>query len=41
MMASRRPAIEAARAREESAFASLFADPETNPGAGLAAGLDH
>jgi enoyl-CoA hydratase/carnithine racemase len=41
MMAARRPAIEAARTREESAFASLFADPETNPGVGLAAGLDH
>lgn len=41
MMAARRPDIEAARAREESAFASLFADPETNPGGRLAARLDH
>ena len=39
MMAARRPAIGAARVREESAFAALFADPEANPGAGLAAGL--
>lgn len=41
MMAARRPHIEAARAREESAFASLFADPATNPGAHLTAGLEH
>ena len=41
MMAARRPQIEAARAREESAFASLFADPATNPGAHLTAGLEH
>jgi enoyl-CoA hydratase/carnithine racemase len=41
MMAARRPCIEAARAREESAFASLFADPATNPGAHLTAGLEH
>jgi enoyl-CoA hydratase/carnithine racemase len=40
MMAGQRPPIEAARAREESAFAALFADPETNPGDRLAAGLD-
>jgi len=40
MMAGRRPQIEAARSREESAFAELFADPETNPGTRLAAGLD-
>ena len=40
MMAARRPQIEAARAREESAFAALFADPDTNPGAGLTAGLE-
>ena len=41
MMAARRPSIEAARDREESAFASLFADPATNPGASLTAGLEH
>ena len=35
MMEARRPAIEAARVREESAFAALFADPEANPGPGL------
>jgi len=40
MMAPRLPSIHAARAREEEAFAALFADPHTNPGAGLAAGLD-
>jgi enoyl-CoA hydratase/carnithine racemase len=40
MMEARRPDIEAARAREESAFAALFADPHTNPGYRLAAGLD-
>jgi enoyl-CoA hydratase/carnithine racemase len=39
MTAARRPDVEAARAREEAAFASLFADPKTNPGAGLIAGL--
>jgi enoyl-CoA hydratase/carnithine racemase len=39
MMEGRRDAIVAARAREESAFAALFADPGTNPGAELAAGL--
>jgi enoyl-CoA hydratase/carnithine racemase len=41
MMAARRPYIEAARAGEEAAFASLFADPATNPGAHLTAGLEH
>jgi enoyl-CoA hydratase/carnithine racemase len=41
MMEARRPNIEAARIREEAAFAALFADPETNPGFRLAAGLDH
>jgi enoyl-CoA hydratase/carnithine racemase len=41
MTAGRRPAIVAARAREEAAFAALFADPATNPGATLAAGLEH
>lgn len=40
MMASRRPAIAEARAREEAAFATLFADPTHNPGSQLAAGLD-
>jgi enoyl-CoA hydratase/carnithine racemase len=40
MMAARRPAIEAARAREEAAFAALFADPDLNPGNRLAAGLE-
>ncbi len=39
MMAAGRSDIEAARAREEAAFASLFADPATNPGARLTAGL--
>jgi enoyl-CoA hydratase/carnithine racemase len=39
MMASGRSDIVAARAREEAAFASLFADPATNPGAELTAGL--
>ncbi|MGO9029180.1 MAG: enoyl-CoA hydratase/isomerase family protein [Acidimicrobiales bacterium] len=39
MTAAHRDAIAAARAREESAFAALFADPATNPGAGLASGL--
>ncbi len=39
MMAAHGPAIMDARAREEAAFASLFADPATNPGARLAAGL--
>jgi enoyl-CoA hydratase/carnithine racemase len=40
MLASNREAIIAARAREESAFAALFADPANNPGAKLTAGLD-
>jgi enoyl-CoA hydratase/carnithine racemase len=40
MMAGRRPAIEAARAREEAAFAALFADPDTNPGERLTSGLE-
>lgn len=39
MLAAHRDAIADARAREESAFAALFADPEANPGVGLAAGL--
>jgi enoyl-CoA hydratase/carnithine racemase len=37
MTEARRPAIEAARAREEAAFAALFADART--GAELAAGF--
>ena len=41
MVAAGRPDVEAARAREESAFAALFADPGTNPGAGLTSGLEH
>jgi enoyl-CoA hydratase/carnithine racemase len=40
MMAPRAGEIGAARAREESAFAALFADPEHNPGSQLSAGLD-
>ncbi len=40
MMAPDRSAIESARAREEAAFASLFADPAINPGAQLTAGLE-
>ncbi len=40
MTAARRPAVIAAREREESAFAALFADPSTNPGSGLVAGLE-
>jgi enoyl-CoA hydratase/carnithine racemase len=39
MMAPHRSDIVAARAREEAAFASLFADPATNPGSKLTAGL--
>jgi enoyl-CoA hydratase/carnithine racemase len=39
MMDGLRPAISAARRREESAFAALFADPATNPGSGLTSGL--
>lgn len=41
MLASRGEEIAAARAREEAAFASLFADPSVNPGARLTAGLEH
>ena len=40
MTAARRPAVIAARRREDAAFAALFADPSTNPGAGLVAGLE-
>jgi enoyl-CoA hydratase/carnithine racemase len=40
MLAARRPDVIAARAREESAFAALFADPGTNPGSQLTAGLE-
>jgi hypothetical protein len=40
MMAPRTGEIGAARVREESAFAALFADPEHNPGSQLTAGLD-
>ena len=40
MMADRGAGIAGARAREEAAFATLFADPATNPGAGLTAGLE-
>ena len=40
MMESRRRPIAEARAREEAAFAALFADPRHNPGAQLTAGLD-
>jgi enoyl-CoA hydratase/carnithine racemase len=39
MMASNRSAIGAARAREEAAFATLFADPANNPGLQLTDGL--
>jgi enoyl-CoA hydratase/carnithine racemase len=39
MLDGQRQAVAAARSREESAFAALFADPAANPGAGLAAGL--
>jgi enoyl-CoA hydratase/carnithine racemase len=39
MMAGRRADVVAAREREEAAFAALFADPATNPGAGLTSGL--
>jgi enoyl-CoA hydratase/carnithine racemase len=39
MVDGRRDAIVAARAREESAFAALFADPDANPGAGLTGAL--
>jgi enoyl-CoA hydratase/carnithine racemase len=40
MTAARRPDVMAARAREESSFAALFADPATNPGSQLTAGLE-
>lgn len=40
MMASSRSDIVAARAREDAAFASLFADPAINPGSRLTAGLE-
>lgn len=40
MLASRRSDIGAARAREESAFAALFAEPGTDLGSQLTAGLD-
>ena len=41
MVETRRPDVIAAREREEAAFASLFADPSTNPGPHLTAGLGH
>ncbi len=41
MMEARRAGIDAARRREEDAFAALFADPSANPGRRLAAGLGH
>jgi enoyl-CoA hydratase/carnithine racemase len=40
MMDSRVPHIRAAREREEAAFTALFADPQTNPGSRLTAGLE-
>jgi enoyl-CoA hydratase/carnithine racemase len=40
MMEARGDGIVAARAREEAAFASLFADPLTNPGSALTSGLE-
>jgi enoyl-CoA hydratase/carnithine racemase len=40
MMAGRRADVVAAREREEAAFAALFADPTTNPGARLTSGLE-
>ena len=40
MVETRRPDVVAARAREEAAFASFFADPGTNPGSHLTAGLE-
>jgi enoyl-CoA hydratase/carnithine racemase len=40
MAADHAVAVGAARTREEAAFAVLFADPDHNPGAQLAAGLD-
>jgi enoyl-CoA hydratase/carnithine racemase len=41
MVETRRPDVIAAREREEAAFASFFADPGTNPGSHLTAGLGH
>jgi enoyl-CoA hydratase/carnithine racemase len=40
MTAPRRQEIDAARAREDAAFASLFSDPALNPGARLTSQLD-
>jgi enoyl-CoA hydratase/carnithine racemase len=40
MTAPRRGEIDAARAREDEAFAALFSDPATNPGTRLTARLD-
>jgi enoyl-CoA hydratase/carnithine racemase len=40
LLAGRGGAVAEARAREEAAFAALFADPEANPGAGLTAALE-
>jgi enoyl-CoA hydratase/carnithine racemase len=40
MTAPYREDIRAARAREDAAFAALFADPDHNPGSSLTAGLD-
>lgn len=39
MVAARREDVAAARTREEAAFAALLADPDANPGSGLASGL--
>jgi enoyl-CoA hydratase/carnithine racemase len=39
LLEGRGAAVAEARAREEAAFAALFADPDRNPGDGLAAGL--
>jgi enoyl-CoA hydratase/carnithine racemase len=39
MLQARGPGVSDARRREEAAFASLFADPDANPGEQLAAGL--
>lgn len=41
MMVDRVPAVIAAQRREAAAFAALFADPKTNPGSQLTAGLEH
>jgi hypothetical protein len=40
MLDGRGPVVADARRREEAAFAALFADPASNPGAGLTAGLE-